>query len=170
MSVNIVKPIPLPQNYSAKIINSNGDVGAIYISEQKRRTESAASGELMIVIARLDKNLLYTIFPGTKQHIVTSIASEMRGFILQNAEEDGWEFVQKTIICETPVHLFNVYQKHSNTPYKRIYLDPATSIRVRTIMLDKNLNDVSIIDCCDVQIGQPKDELFELPPDSTAVS
>src|SRR5947207_2929579 len=61
MSDESIHPIPLPPQYAAEIIRSDGDRSLVFVDHGKRRIETEQHGHRSVVIGRPDLGVLYNL-------------------------------------------------------------------------------------------------------------
>ena len=157
------KPVPLPQQYSADVVRSDGDSGRVFVDGMTRRTEANVGGMSNIVISRPDKRCLYTILPNLNGYMKSPLTEEMLSAMHCEDVGEAWEFVGEETLDGTTVRRFNAFLPGQSRPYEVVYVQPATGIRVRTVTLNRNGDEVLTVETRNVVMGPPPKEMFEIP-------
>jgi negative regulator of sigma E activity len=157
-------PLPLPKQYAAEIVRSDGEQARIYEDGVKSRAESFINGRTSIVIKRPDLKLLYDIElePGTYSTIPLTPEIEQIG---ASDVEEGfeWEFVGSDTLNSRAVDIYDVYIRGDESRLSRIYLDRENHIRWKQVTFNRFGKEVLIIETRNVTIGPPAASVFELP-------
>ena len=162
--MNRQKPIPLPRQYSAEIVRSDGDTGRVFVDGMMCRTQANVDGRMTnIVISRSDRSCLYTIFPDTNAYMTSPLTDEMLSIVESEGMDEEWEFVGDETLDGVTVKRFNAFLPGQSHPHCVLYVHPETGIRVRTVTFNRNGDEVLTIETRNVEIGPPPKELFEIP-------
>jgi outer membrane lipoprotein-sorting protein len=161
---NRCRPIPLPLQYSAEIVRSDGDKSKIYTDGRKSSTEQTVSGMTTISIWRPDLGKMYGIEVDTKIYTTHSITPEMEAIAAVDIEDDiEWEYVATELFSSHTVDIYDVFGKGESHRRARIYVDKETHIRWKTVTFNQFGKEVLTIETKNVEIGPPPASVFELP-------
>lgn len=159
-----LRPIPLPLQYSAEIIRSDGDRGRVYIDHKKRRTEQTVGGMTTMTIWRSDLGKCYGIECDTQVYDMTPITPEMEATASVDVEDDvEWEHVGTEKLGSRTVDVFDVFAKGTARCRSRVYVDVKTHIRWKTVTFNKLGKQVLIVETKNAVMGPPPASVFELP-------
>lgn len=157
------KPIPLPEQYSAEIVRSDGEFARVFIDGLMRRTEATVGGSRNIVISRPDLGEIYTVLPDCGAYMRSQLSDEMLSSLRQGELDEEWELVDFEVLNGEPVTKYRTYLPGSLHPHKVVFVQPDTGIRLRTVTLNRIGAEVLTVDMTTVVIGAPSKELFEVP-------
>jgi hypothetical protein len=157
------KPVPLPDQYSAEIVRSDGESARVFIDGEMRRTEALVAGARNIVIARPDLGEIYTILPDRGAYMRSRLNQEMLSLLREGEEDEEWEFIGDEALNGEPVRKYRAYVAGSPSPDRIVFIQPHTGIRLRTVTLNRNGAEVLTVDTRNVVIGAPPKALFEVP-------
>lgn len=159
------RPIPLPLQYSAEILRSDGDESRVYIDGAKKRVEQTIAGVTTIVIWRPDRGEGYRIEADSQRYSTTPITSEMKAMAAMDVEESlEWEHVGTEPFGSRTVDIFDVFGKGEAGRRSRVYVDSETRIRWKEVTFNRLGREVLVIEARNVEIGPPSASVFELPP------
>lgn len=163
------KPLPLPRQYSAEIVRSDGDAGRVFVDGLLRRTEATVNGTTSIAISRPDLCCLYMLFPDTKSYMASPLTDDFLSVVETDDVGEQWEFVRDDLLDGETVKCFHAYLPGQLRPYEVVYVQPETGIRVRAVTYNQNGDEVLTIETRNVVIGPPPKEVFEIPEGYEAV-
>lgn len=158
------QPIPLPPQYSAEILRSDGDRMKIYTDGKKSRIEQTVGGVTTIVIWRPDIGTAYRIELETQTLYAIPITPSMEATASIEVEDDvEWEYVTTEPFEEHMVDVFDVFAPGGACRRARIYVDSETNIRWKEVTYNTLGKEVLIIATTNVEIGSPPASAFEVP-------
>lgn len=159
------RPLPLPLQYSAEILRSDGDESKVHIDGSKTRVEQTVAGVTTIAIWRPDLGRGYSIEADTGMYSMIPITPDMETVASGDVEEDvEWEYVATEPFGSRTVNVFDVFGKGDARRRSRVYVDSETHIRWKEVTFNKLGRQVLVIETRNVEIGPPPASVFELPP------
>lgn len=160
-----LRPIPLPRQYSAETVRSDGDKGRIFTDGQKLRTEQTVNDVTTISLWRPDVGKGYRIALATNTYTTHAITPEMEAALAVHVEDDvEWEHVGTEPFGARSVDVYDVYEIGTARRRSRIHVDCETGIRWKEVTFNKLGKEVLTIETKNVAIGPPPPSVFELPP------
>lgn len=159
------KPIPLPKQYTAEIIRSDGETSKVFVDGSRNCIESEIAGMPRIHIWCPDLDVAYRIELDSKTYFTIPITPEMESMGAENTEDEiEWEYIGTENYNSHQVEVFDVFGKEESRCRSRIYVDKETHIRWKEVTFDKIGKEVLCIEMKNVVIGPPPPSVFELPP------
>jgi hypothetical protein len=159
------RPIPLPVQYSAEIIRSDGNISKVYLDGTKRRVEQTINGVTRISIWRPDLGEVYGIEWDAQTYTSHTITTERITTLCADVEEDvEWEYVATEPFGSRTVEVYDIFTERTERRRARVYVDSETHIRWKEVTFNKLGREVMTIETKNVAIGPPPSSVFELPP------
>ncbi|HEX5443700.1 MAG TPA: hypothetical protein VFW87_07725 [Pirellulales bacterium] len=159
------RPIPLPLQYSAEIVRSDGERGKVYLDGGKRRVELTVNGVTQMAIWRPDLGEYYSINLEAQTYTAHTITAEMAAVMSADVEDDvEWEYVAAERVGSHAVDVYDVFARNTELRRARVYVDSETHIRRKEVTFNDLGEEVLIIENTNVKTGPPSASVFELPP------
>ncbi|MGH7136184.1 MAG: hypothetical protein ACREHD_10625 [Pirellulales bacterium] len=159
------RPIPLPLQYSAEIVRSDGDRIKVYLAEGKRRVELTVNGVTQITIWRADLGKFYGINLDAQTYTSHTITAEDEATMSTDIEDDvEWQYVATERFGSHTVDVYDVFARNAEARHARMHVDSETHIRWKEVTFNKLGKEVLTIETQNVGIGPPPASVFELPP------
>jgi hypothetical protein len=160
------RPIPLPLQYSAEIVRSDGLSSKLYLDGMKRCIEDAVAGiTTRIVIWRPDLGKSYVIEMATRTYFTVPFTPEFQAAASVDIEDDvEWEHADTESLDLRPVDIYDVFPLGGTCRRARVYVDTERHIRLKNITFNKLGKQVLTIETKNVVMGPPPASVFELPP------
>ena len=160
------RPTPLPSQYSAELVRSDGGTIKVYLDAMKQRIEHAVAGvTTTIVIWRPDLGKSFMVETSTQTYFTSPITAEVEASVLTDVEDDiEWKHVGSEELDSTCVDVYDVYEKGKANRRARIWMDSETHIRLRKVTFNQLGKQVLVIEAKNVVMGPPPASVFELPP------
>ena len=163
-SHNRRRPIPLPLQYSAEIVRSDGERGKVYLDGGKRRAELTVNGVTQMTIWRPDLGEFYAINLEAQTYASHTITAKDDAIMSADIEDDvEWEYVATERLGEHTVDVYDVFARDSVDRQARIYVDREAHIRWKEVTFNKLGKEALTIERQNVEIGPPPASIFELP-------
>jgi hypothetical protein len=168
MTNDWIRPIPLPEQYSAELGRSDGGVIRVFMNGSKRRVEMRhPGGQVQITIGRPDLERIYSIDPDR----LTYQEYPVPGEALENPEgpddDEEWRLIGEEQLDGQALDLYESRLRGREQPHARVLVDPLSGIRVRTLTLNLAGEPVLTIETRNVKLGVPDDLHFQIPPGYT---
>lgn len=159
------RPVPLPLQYSAKVIRSDGDSLNVYLDGAKRRVEQTVNGVTTVTIWRPDLGEFYGIEWEAQAYTTHAITADSETLMSADVEYDvEWEFVATELFGPHTVDAYDVFARNTNRRRARVYVDCETHIRWKKVTFNKLGKEVLTMETTNVESGPPPASVFELPP------
>lgn len=158
---NTVHLPPLPKEYSASVIRSDGDRSRVYLRGDRRRVETEFSNrQRHVVIARGDLGVGW-LWQNADPWLETPMDWELvSGDVDPSTALDWKEHGSANVDGETCIHFRGFAD--DGTMQEECFVLPS-GIRRRMITYRTDGGVGIVVDCVDVELGPPAVELFDLP-------
>jgi hypothetical protein len=156
---------PLPGQFSAEVVRSDGDRTMVYVNGRIRRLEMSdpKTGVICIIIGRPDKGVLWSLTPHTKTYSQTKLPKRGPGFDpfdIYDWKEDGSAVIDGRKCRRFIGRLRDA--SVSEDAHEACFVDANTGMRRRMVGYVKGKATLTI-DYLSAVVGPPPSKLFEMP-------
>ncbi len=158
---------PLPPQFSAEIVRSDGDRTKVYLDGSMRRIEMYfQAGQSNIIITRPDKGLMWSLEPEAKTYSQSRLPKGLDR-LLDPDTLCEWTLDGTAVIdghqCRRFVGRYRGQTGPIGEAYELCFVDVKTQMRRRMVTFDLKGKRALTIDYLNSVVGPPPRAVFELP-------